>query len=275
MSKEINTTFLSIDNATERGFLHRDYIAHCFRWSHVIKFMQNKHQDSCILDLGCGKEVPLLKTLYTSKMTPKKYIGLDFTSINYNDCIKKASDKCKECIVVEHYDVSEDPSNYMQHTDINTVVSFEVFEHMTPRKLCRLLHRVSNIKNADLFFSTPNFNGKPAANHINEMTEEFLIHLFDAFGFELIKEYGTFASQKEYYPYLNEQEKEIFNKLHDYYDSNVLAVIFAPLYPKYSRNVLYRLKTTDKQYKLDDVKFVIESYYNTQQDKEGWKGVLQ
>ena len=37
--KKVDTTYLSIDNAEERGFLHRDYIAHCLRWSHVVKYL--------------------------------------------------------------------------------------------------------------------------------------------------------------------------------------------------------------------------------------------
>ena len=35
--KAIDKTFLSIDQAETRGFLHRDYIAHCLRWTHVVK----------------------------------------------------------------------------------------------------------------------------------------------------------------------------------------------------------------------------------------------
>ena len=37
--KEIDNTHLSIDQAEERGFIHRDYIAHCLRWTHVAKYL--------------------------------------------------------------------------------------------------------------------------------------------------------------------------------------------------------------------------------------------
>ena len=37
--KSIDNTHLSIDQAEERGFIHRDYIAHCLRWTHVAKWM--------------------------------------------------------------------------------------------------------------------------------------------------------------------------------------------------------------------------------------------
>ena len=36
--KEIDNTHLSIDQAEARGFIHRDYIAHCLRWTHVSVF---------------------------------------------------------------------------------------------------------------------------------------------------------------------------------------------------------------------------------------------
>ena len=40
--KAMDNTHLSIDQAEKRGFIHRDYIAHCLRWSHVAKFMGEK-----------------------------------------------------------------------------------------------------------------------------------------------------------------------------------------------------------------------------------------
>ena len=40
--RSIDKTHLSIDQAEERGFIHRDYLAHCFRWSHVVKHLGKK-----------------------------------------------------------------------------------------------------------------------------------------------------------------------------------------------------------------------------------------
>ena len=71
--KTVDTTYLSVDQATERGFLHRDYIAHCLRWSHVIKYLGTsaRYKTAKILDVGCGKEMPLAKSLHSSRMAPE------------------------------------------------------------------------------------------------------------------------------------------------------------------------------------------------------------
>ena len=39
--KEIDNTHLSIDQAEARGFIHRDYIAHCLRHLSVIASILN------------------------------------------------------------------------------------------------------------------------------------------------------------------------------------------------------------------------------------------
>ena len=56
--KTVDTTFLSLDNAEERGFIHRDYIAHCMRWTHVIKQLPRGklYERATIVDAGCGRE---------------------------------------------------------------------------------------------------------------------------------------------------------------------------------------------------------------------------
>ena len=78
--RAIDKTHLSCEQAEERGFLHRDYIAHCLRWSHVVKHLgiKNRYKTAQILDIGCGKETPLIKTLYTMRMTPEVYVGVDY-----------------------------------------------------------------------------------------------------------------------------------------------------------------------------------------------------
>jgi hypothetical protein len=68
--KHIDNTHLSIDQAEARGFIHRDYIAHCLRWTHVAKWMgKPDNRKNCkLLDIGCGKDVPLARMLFTSRM---------------------------------------------------------------------------------------------------------------------------------------------------------------------------------------------------------------
>ena len=156
--RDIDKTHLSLDNAEERGFIHRDYIAHCLRWSHVVKHLgkKNLYKKARILDIGCGKEMPLLKTLYTMKMTPKAYMGIDVNRIQPTDMHRKIMDK-------------------MGH------------DHFISR-------------------------------------------------------WGTFASQKDIEPQLKgDSLQQAYECLKDYYDSNLLSILFAPLFPKYSRNVIWKL----------------------------------
>lgn len=277
--KEINTTYLSLDRAEERGFLHRDYIAHCFRWSHIIKFLQkNKtYENANILDLGCGKEVPLLKTMYTMKMSPKSYIGLDYTNINISNVLTSATKKCEVCKLESNYDISEDVNNYINE-NYSIIISFEVIEHMSPQKLLKLLNKMSKKLNnkADIFISTPNFDGKAATNHINEMTQEFLSDLFVSFGFEIYEKFGTFASQSDYLEILkNDGYENLFNKLNKYYDSNIISIIFAPLYPEKSRNVIWHLKHYQNDFDINLVKEVIKKHANNQQNKEEWRKIYE
>ena len=76
--RSIDKTFLSIDKAEERGLIHRDYIAHCLRWSHVADFIRKKKRwlTSNVVDIGPGKELPLAKTLYVNRTPPKTQSAL-------------------------------------------------------------------------------------------------------------------------------------------------------------------------------------------------------
>ena len=52
--KEIDNTHLSIDQAEARGFIHRDYIAHCLRWTKIAKDLNlgGKYKEADIIDVG-------------------------------------------------------------------------------------------------------------------------------------------------------------------------------------------------------------------------------
>ena len=79
------------------------------------------------------------------------------------------------------------------------------------------------------------------AKTYEEMKEIFLLEKF-----ELVNHWGTFASQKDIEPVLYETGPNdltiAYQYLKDYYDSNLLSVLFAPLYPRYSRNCLWHLR---------------------------------
>jgi SAM-dependent methyltransferase len=252
-NREIDKTHLSIDVAEKRGLVHRDYIAHCHRWSHVVKNLQRSgaYKTARILDIGCGKEVPLAKLLYVNKMSPAAYLGIDANKLEVPEMFHGG----KPWLHLTSLDVTKaKPADVEAKLDglPNVVVSFEMLEHVTPVKATQTLRFIQNVLTADgrAYISTPCFNGSAAENHINEMTYNALGALIEDLGFEIVSTYGTFASIKDYQDQMIQDNytegqwpgiSNIFDELRSYYDTNVLATIFAPLYPHLSRNALWVL----------------------------------
>jgi SAM-dependent methyltransferase len=257
--RSIDKTHLSIDLAEERGILHRDYLAHCHRWSHVVKHLYKKHsyKESVILDIGCGKEIPLAKLLYSNKLIPKQYIGVDVNKLDPNFGgfnFGKMADVIRlyEKYDAAHIELDEEylvfqPNNFVHQP--NVITCFEVLEHVEPSHTVAILQKIKECLSDDgtAFISTPCFNGNAASNHVNEITFDALGRLISDLGFGLEAVYGTFASQSEIEPELSAIGGELWNsyeQLKAYYDSNVLSTIFAPLFPEKSRNALWVLKKT-------------------------------
>lgn len=245
--REFDKTHLSIDTAEERGLVHRDYIAHCFRWSHVIKHLygQRRYQTARILDIGCGKETPLAKSLYANKMSGAAYCGVDLNKIELHDMLVKARDNGKLDIHIMPQTSALDLTLANIPFRPNVITNFETFEHMNPAAARRSLEVCFELlsDDGDMFFSTPAWNGKAAANHINETTYEAMGFILQDIGFVINDNFGTFASISDY---KDEAESwglgDAFDRLREYYDTNTLATIFAPLFPAHSRNVLWHLK---------------------------------
>jgi len=243
--KSIDNTHLSIDQAEERGFIHRDYIAHCLRWTHVAKWMGNpKHRKDCkLLDIGCGKDVPLAKMLMTSRMASD---GLDYTGIDYNKLeMPKAFENTKfKPTLIGNVAF---PDCKLPHDKFDVITSFEVLEHVEPLHAYNMLEGIRDrlAPEGTAFLSTPVYDSHVGAadNHVNEMTYEVMQLMLQKVGLEVDAHYGTFASIKDYKEMIAKDDLDsMFSRLRDYYDSNYLATIFAPLYPQYARNVLWRVK---------------------------------
>jgi SAM-dependent methyltransferase len=241
--KRVDTTYLSLDTAEERGFIHRDYIAHCLRWSHFIKFIsQNKrYETATIVDIGCGRELPLAKTMYSSRYIPAKFHAVDVGPID------------AEAISAFHS--GKFPIEFHPKTDFvqwakgreNTadfVTCFECLEHVEPKHMLEILAAIRSVlkPRGVAFFSTPCWDVVScAANHVNEMRYEALGAVFEENGFLIQDVFGTFASIREYEPHLAPAHREVFEDLRAYYDVNFLACILAPFYPQYSRNCLWQV----------------------------------
>ena len=282
--KTIDTTHLSIDQAEKRGFLHRDYIAHCLRWSHVVKYMNAKqrYKTGRVLDVGCGTDLPLAKTFYTSRLILKEYVGIDY---NRSDKFDKSAfhtgkmpvhayggvDFAKHVTLEPKDKVTYKVGDVAEHELPSVITCFEVLEHVEPEHAKRMLLKMSELLVAArsihdevrAFISTPCWNPHvgAAANHVSEIRREALGAVIEDCGFAIVGNWGTFASMRDYRDHFIadfEGGREIWDGLCEYYDSNYLATVLAPLYPQYSRNNLWEIAPAGPSYQrqfpqLDDV----------------------
>ena len=254
--KHIDKTFLSINQAEERGFIHRDYIAHCLRWSHVIKYMSEgqKYKHAQVLDVGCGREAPMATMLHSSRMAPAGYIGIDYGPIDRHAEFKGA--------FKPQFIPNSDFADTEFDKKFDVITCFEVLEHVEPDHSKRILEGIRDHLLVDgcAFLSTPCWNKVDcAANHVNEMTYEALGAMIEDSELEVLKTYGTFASMRDYVHRMTKEQSSVFEGLREYYDVNVISCLFAPLFPEYSRNALWVVKkstnNTTRRFKcLSEVK---------------------
>jgi SAM-dependent methyltransferase len=249
MAKNYNTTDLDPVTTFERHVFHRDQFAHYLRWTHILK---EAKIGETVVDFGCGKG-NLLEVFYRNKFKCKKFIGIDIRK----QTIEAAKEKFKVVDWAEF--IADDliyPSVDYSQFQADKVCTFEVAEHIGKQNIDIFLQNFKKCGNesATYYLSTPNFDEKvgAAGNHTydsgdgrgvaiqefahNELKEHIEKH------FIIVKKYGTFASIRDYKPLMNEWQKEMFNALQEYYDSNLLSNLMAPLFPEHSRNTLWILK---------------------------------
>ena len=257
--KEIDNTHLSIDQAEERGFIHRDYIAHCLRWTHVAKYLhlKSRYKTARIIDIGCGKDMPLAKMLMTSRIAPKRYLGVEYNKMEIPKMFEKTKFKPE---LISERDFSKTLLGDILYNTFNYSVCLEVLEHVEPITAIAILERIPRYITSDSisWFSTPCWDEKVGAadNHVNEMTYTAFGSLLEEMGYKILNKWGTFASIKDYkHKLLTIFDWNImFTKLREYYDSNYLATVFAPMFPEHSRNCLWETQYVG-QLKLDERQF--------------------
>lgn len=282
--KTIDTTHLSADTAFERGIIHRDLISHCLRWTHVVKFMhqKNMYKNARVLDIGCGVDMPLAKTLYTNRMAVQQYVGVDYnkperfkTEMFHTGKMPVRAfggvDFAKHVLVsADGYQIAGVAGAFNLP---NVITCFEVLEHVEPEHARRMLEKMYDLVMAahesgdpcTVFISTPCYDESvgAAANHVSEIRREALGAVIEEIGFKVTDNWGTFASQRDYKDELQKQYGTsglaIFDRLSTYYDSNYVATIMAPLFPAKSRNNLWRLELRpvgDQTYLFPDLEDV-------------------
>ena len=235
---QFDKTHLSIDKVEDSMFVHRDYIAHCMRWTYVQRhlIMGGKWRDHALLDVGCGKDLPLYKMLCSNKLSGVRYYGVDINKLELPE--KFANRKVAATLYGETDFCSLTPAE-----EIDLVTSFEMLEHVPFEYAAATLKHMHTVTKptGQIIISTPVFDPQVgmAKNHINEMTREQLMDLLSDAGWKVVKNFGTFASEKDYKPHMSEEDINVLNRLREYYDSHYLATIFAPLYPQHARNNLW------------------------------------
>jgi 2-polyprenyl-3-methyl-5-hydroxy-6-metoxy-1,4-benzoquinol methylase len=278
MSKPYNTTDLSPDAAFERHVFHRDQFAHYLRWTHILK--EAKIGES-IVDFGCG-QANLLEVLYRNKFKQKSYVGIDIRE----KTIEAAKTKFRNVDWAEFY-VADlvHPCIDLSQFNGDKVCCFEVLEHVGKQNADAFLEgfKACGNNNATYYLSTPNYDPRvgAAGNHTYDSgdgrgvdVQEFGHWELEAIlnkHFQIVKKFGTFASVKDYKPLLNSWQKEMYNALKDYYDSNLIANIMAPMFPDEARNTLWVLKRKPGDYKptgVDAPKKVVQTELNFAEDDE-------
>lgn len=241
MSKKYNTTQLTPQQEFERHIYHRDQFAHYLRWTHVLK---NAKIGQTILDFGCGTG-EMLEVFYRNKYRPARYLGLDVR----RQTIEQNKEKFKKLDFAEFRQMDLCTEIDLKET-FDIITCFEVLEHIGHENADVFLENIAFHCSDDtiVYLSTPNYDPVVGAakNHIinGEVGEwdhaELEAKLSEYFVIE--KKYGTFASIKDYKPFLNDWQKKMFEGLRAYYDTNMLSVIMAPFFPDVSRNTLWVLK---------------------------------
>lgn len=245
-----NKTQLTPQQEFERHIYHRDQFAHYLRWSHILKIARI---GQTILDFGCGTG-EMLEVFYRNKYRPKQYLGLDIRKQTIDENNEKFAkldfaefrqmDLCSEIDLGQTFDI---------------ITCFEVMEHIGHENADAFLDNIAFHcnENTRVYLSTPNYDPQvgAAGNHTlkrpdgtTEIGEWDHFELQDKLSeyFDIEAKYGTFASMKDYKEDLNGWQKEMFNALRDYYDTNLIANIMAPLIPaEHARNCLWVLKVKE------------------------------
>lgn len=254
MSKNYNTTDLDPQSTFERHVFHRDQFAHFLRWTHILK---ETKIGEIIVDFGCGKG-NLLEVFYRNKFKCKRYSGIDIRK----KTIEQAKTKFAMVDWADFFvdDLIKNKLDY-QKFKADKVCSFEVIEHVGKQNVKKFLlnFMACGGKDAKYYLSTPNFDEHvgAAGNHTYDSGDERGVavqefghkelerHILNA-GFIIVNKYGTFASVRDYKPLMNDWQKKMFNSLKEYYDSNLVSNIMAPLFPEQSRNTMWVLKRKNK-----------------------------
>lgn len=261
-----NTSVLNIygdyrDLDLDYGMTSQDYFVHMLRFTKVIDYVHGKN----IFDIGCGKYTNLLKALCMMRRGPdyKCYIGTDYGKCNrWRPDYKPIWDKTlilDEMDFTDSIDVNEiiDTLATVFEDEPFVITCFEVLEHMDFEMQNKFLYNLSRLLhdsrlNVELcLFSTPNFNGSAAKNHICEISYKLEEEMFNRYDIHIQAAQGLSAWKKFCIP--ENLEEGMQEPLYtEYMPYPLQRMIWGAALPRqFSNNILYNLwsnKGTLKEY---------------------------
>lgn len=251
LKKKYNTTDLDPEAAFERHIFHRDMFAHYLRWAHILNVAK---VGEIIVDFGCGKG-NLLEVLYRNRFKCKEYIGIDIRKQTINKSIEKYKSVSWAKFLVDDL-VFPIGSIDFSSIGADKVCSFEVIEHVGKQNAAAFLKnfKACGNENAVYYLSTPNYDEKvgAAGNHtydsgdgrgtaVQEFGHEELKQLLLE-EFTIVEYYGTFASKRDYKQLMTSWQLKMHEALSEYYESSLVSIMMAPMFPAHSRNTLWVMK---------------------------------
>lgn len=247
-----NVTHLDPATTFERHVFHRDQFAHYLRWSFVLRRMSRGER---VVDFGCSIG-SLAEVLYRNRYEPAAYFGFDVRK----QTVAKTAEKFKACPWAHFYAldlVKADPKSIADlKMNADHCCSFEVVEHVGKQNVPRYLENflACGHSSSKYYLSTPNYDPAvgAAGNHTydsgdgrgvqpQEFLHDELRGILEQY-FVVEEKFGTFASVRDYKPLMNEHQRWVYDKLYPYYDSNMLSVIMAPMFPAHSRNTVWVMR---------------------------------
>jgi len=244
----VDTTYLTVTQTTKRGYFHRDYQAHCVKYSHLIKFIREQRywEEPWILDVGCGRETPLAQPLAARQNVRAEHVGY-YVGLDYGPIDRKWLSEKSDFPAVFYPEVDFAELDWPLDEwggSFQIINCQEVLEHVEPEHAFRMLKKIHDYMAADgrAFISTPIYNGKAAANHVNEMSFFGFETMMELAGFEVEHVQGTFASQADYKHTLKDEALWTYNVLKNWFEAEVLSMVMGPLIkPELARNAMWRM----------------------------------
>jgi 2-polyprenyl-3-methyl-5-hydroxy-6-metoxy-1,4-benzoquinol methylase len=243
-ARRFDQSQLHVDRLTPgRTYVHRDYIAHALRWQHAVRFVK---AGTTVLDVGCGQDQPMVSALCRTLATvPRRYVGVDLNPISRKTGVRWAT-------VHDRFNFVDDWKKLARaHAGdaprgFDLVTCFEVIEHMQRADGRKLLRGVRGLVHPEGTFllSTPVYNGRHmAAAHLHEYRADELRAEVERAGFRVDRVVGTFMTSQALKRAATKEHRELADLLHRQWHSwELLACVFAPLYPAASSNCCWVLR---------------------------------